>query len=55
MTYPLDDETQPSGDIADAGKEQEGPEFTEDDKPGVKDFLKGANEARKTLKELKDA
>ena len=55
MTTERSDESQqpPNEPVVDAADEQEGPEFSEDNKPGVGDFLKAANEARKNLKDLK--
>ena len=35
-----------------AADEQEAPEFTEDDEPGVTDFLKAAKDGAKNLKNL---
>ena len=38
---------------AEAGDEEQGPVYNDDDPPTWKDFMKAANRARKMLKDLK--
>ncbi len=50
---PHDAQQIPDAPAEDPTAREEGPEFSEDDKPGVTDFMKAAKDGAKNLKDLK--